>query len=79
MARINPKQLMVLDIGYIMDNVDPLYYTAKHVVFLAILALARMVIWTTQKKGLYDSANFSFFTIYQYQKVATIIVYDVNT
>ena len=28
-------------------------------VFLAILAVARMLIWTTQKKGLYDSANFS--------------------
>ena len=28
-------------------------------VFLAILAMARMVIWETQKKGLYDEANFS--------------------
>ena len=26
-------------------------------VFLAILAVARMVIWTTQNKGLYDDAN----------------------
>ena len=31
----------------------------KLVVFLAILAVARMVIWTTQKGGLYDNANFS--------------------
>ena len=29
------------------------------VVFLAILAVARMVIWTTRNKGLYDDANFS--------------------
>ena len=29
------------------------------VVFLAILAVARMVIWTTRKKGLDDGANFS--------------------
>ena len=29
------------------------------VVFLAILAVARMVIWTTRKMGLYDDANFS--------------------
>ena len=28
-------------------------------VFLAILAVARMVIWTTRNKGLYDDANFS--------------------
>ena len=27
--------------------------------FLAILAVARMVIWSTRKKGLYDDANFS--------------------
>ena len=31
----------------------------KRVVFLAILAVARMGIWMTQKKGLYDGANFS--------------------
>ena len=28
-------------------------------VFLAILAVARMVIWTTRNKGLYDDAKFS--------------------
>ena len=27
--------------------------------FLAILVVARMVIWTTRNKGLYDDANFS--------------------
>ena len=27
--------------------------------FLAILAVARMVIWMTQKNGLYDDANFT--------------------
>ena len=32
---------------------------SKRVVFLAILAVARMVIWITRKKGLYDDANFS--------------------
>ena len=31
----------------------------KRVVFLVILVVARMVIWTMRKKGLYDSANFS--------------------
>ena len=28
-------------------------------VFLVILAVARIMIWTTRKKGLYDGANFS--------------------
>ena len=38
---------------------DPLYQGETHLVFLAILAVARMVIWETCKKGLYDGANFS--------------------
>ena len=35
------------------------YRGEMHVVFLPILAVARIVIWTTRKKGLYDGANFS--------------------
>ena len=41
-----------------MDNVDPLYQDEKRVVFLAILAVARMMIWETRNKGLNDGANF---------------------
>ena len=59
MVHIDPKQLMLLDIGYVVDNVDPRYRGEKHVVFFAILAVARMMVWTTRKKGLYDGANFS--------------------
>ena len=58
-ARIEPKQLVLLDVGYVVDNVLPPYQGEKRVVFLAILAVARMVIWTTRNKGLYDDANFS--------------------
>ena len=58
-ARIEPKQLVLLDVGYVVDNVLPPYQGEKRVVFLAILAVARMVIWITRKKGLYDDANFS--------------------
>ena len=58
-ARIEPKQLELLDVGYVMDNVLPPFQGEKRVMFLAILAVARMVIWTTRKKGLYDDANFS--------------------
>ena len=55
----NPKQLVLLDVGYVVDNLDPPYRGEKRVIFLAILAVARMVIWTARKKGLYDCANFS--------------------
>ena len=58
-TRIEPKQLVLLDIGYVVDNVLPPFQGEKRVVFLAILAVARMVIWMTRKKGLYDDANFS--------------------
>ena len=58
-ARIEPKQLVLLDVGYVVDNVLPSFHGEKRMVFLAILAVARMVIWTTRNKGLYDDANFS--------------------
>ena len=47
-ARTCPKQLVLLDVGYVIDNVVPPYKGEKSVVFLAILAVARMVIWVTQ-------------------------------
>ena len=59
MARIDPKQFVLLDVGYIVDNVDPQYRGEKRVVFLTILAVARIMIWMMWKKGLYDGANFS--------------------
>ena len=59
MARIEPKQLVLLDVGYVVDNVLPPFQAEKRVVFLAILVVIRMVIWTTRKKELYDDANFS--------------------
>ena len=50
---------MLLDVDYVVDNVLPPFQGEKRVVFLAILAVAQMVIWMTRKKGLYDDANFS--------------------
>ena len=58
-ARIEPKQFVLFYVGYVVHNVLPPFQGEKHVVFLAILTVARMVIWTTRKKGLYDDANFS--------------------
>ena len=59
MARIEPKQLVLLAVDYIVDNVLPPFHGEKRMVFLAILAVARMVVWTTRNKGLYDDAHFS--------------------
>ena len=39
-ARISPRQLVLLDVGYVIDNVVPPYKGEKLVVFLAILAVA---------------------------------------
>ena len=39
-ARIEPKQLVLLDVGYVVDNVFPPFQGEKRVVFLAILAVA---------------------------------------
>ena len=58
-ARFEPKQLVPRDVGYFIDSVLPLYLCEKLVVFLAILAVVKMVIWSTRKKLLYDNANFS--------------------
>ena len=51
---------MLLDVGYVVDNVLPPFQCEKREVFLIILAVARKVIWTARKKGLYDGANFSY-------------------
>ena len=57
--RSAPTGIVLLDISYAVDNVLPPFQGGKRVVCLAILAVARMVIWTTRKKELYDNANFS--------------------
>ena len=58
-AQIEPKQLVLLDIDYVVDNVFLPFQGEKRVVFLAILAVAWMVIWSMRKKGAYDDAKFS--------------------
>ena len=39
-ARIEPKQLVLLDVGYVVNNVLPPFQGEKCLVFLAILAIA---------------------------------------
>ena len=45
--------------SHVEDNVNPPFQGDKRVVLLVILAVARMVIWQTRNKGLYEGANFS--------------------
>ena len=59
-AHIKPKQFVLLDVGYVVDNVLLPFLGDKRVVFLAILAVARKLIRTKRKKGLYDDANLSY-------------------
>ena len=59
-TRIGHKQHVLLDVVYVVDNLLPQFLGEKQVVFLAILAAARMVIWTTRKKGFNDDTNFSY-------------------
>ena len=65
-ARIKPKQLVLLNVGYVVDNVLPPFQGEKRVAFFAILAVARMVIWTSRNKGLYDDVNFSHHDLVSY-------------
>ena len=62
-ASISPRELVLLDVGYVLDNVNSPFQGEKRVVFLVILAIARMVIWQTRNKGLYEGANFSYHLI----------------
>ena len=57
-ARISPWQLVLHNVGYVVDNVDPPYQGEKRVVFLTILAAARMLIGETRNKELYDGQTF---------------------
>ena len=59
-ACISPRELVLFNIGYVVDNVNPPFQGEKCVVFLVILALARMVIWQTPNKELCGGANFSY-------------------
>ena len=58
-VRISPRELVLLDVGYVVDNVNHPFQCEKRVVFLVILAVDRMVIWQTRNKELYEGANFS--------------------
>lgn len=51
-AHIALNQLVLIDLTYECDNVQPLYSWVKQMVFLTLLAMARLVIWMMRKKGI---------------------------
>ena len=51
---------MLLDVGYVLDNVDPPFQGEERMVFFVILAVVIKVIWQTRNKGLYEGSNFSY-------------------
>ena len=57
-ARIEPKQLVLLDVGYVVDNVLPPFQDEKCVVFLAILAVAQMVFGRRETKDCMTMQSF---------------------
>ena len=46
-ARMESKELVLLEVSYVVDNDLPQFQGEKRVVFLTIQAVARMVIWKT--------------------------------
>ena len=53
-TRIDPEQLVLLDVGYVVDNSDPPKRGEKQKVYLTIL-----MVWTTWMKALYEGKSFS--------------------
>ena len=58
-ARLRPDQRILLDVAYVCDNMAPPLKGLKRMVFLAILAVARLVVWTTRLSELHDGEVYS--------------------
>ena len=59
-ARIDCKKPRIpLDVAYVCDNVSPPWIGQKRMVFLTLLAVARMVIWTTRLNEIHKGHIFS--------------------
>lgn len=48
MARIDSEKPRPLDISYAIHSADPLWDEERQMVFLSILALARMMVWSSR-------------------------------
>ena len=59
MVRMLRGKFFVLEASSVCSNVVPVLTRQKHYVFLCLLGVMRVVIWTTWKKGFYGGESFS--------------------
>ena len=68
-GRITPNQFTpVLDAAYIVDSVFPSWPRRKCFAFLQILAVARMVVWTTRLAEYYEGTHITDQDLIRYFK-----------
>ena len=63
MVRILNGKFFVLEASSVCSNVVPKLKRQEHYVFLCLLGIMRVVIWTTRKKELYEDESFSSQTL----------------
>lgn len=68
-ACIKSKWSVLLDFAYIVNNMNPLFTWKKQMVFLAILAVARLVIWTTRLDVIHRVGSVSDWDLVAYFKL----------
>ena len=68
MVRILNGKFFVLEASSVCSNVVPKLNRQEHYVFLCLLGVMRVVIWTTRKKELYEDESFSSQTLVAFFK-----------
>ena len=68
MVRMLNGKFFVLEASSVCSNVVPRLNRQKHYVFLCLLGIMRVVIWTTRKKELYEYESFSSQTLVSFFK-----------
>ena len=68
MVRILNGKVFVLEASSVCSNVVPELNRQEHYVFLCLLGVMRVVIWTTRKKELYKDESFSSQTLVAFFK-----------
>ena len=68
MVRILNGKFFILEASSVCSNVVPKLNRQEHYVFLCLLGIMRVVIWTTRKKELYEDESFSSQTLVSFFK-----------
>ena len=59
-ARIVPDKIVPMVPAFVLSNVSPPFSGVKRMVFFSLLAVARMVVWTTRKEGILRGEGYSY-------------------